>query len=97
MTSLMACDGYWPRHDWMLVVGSLSAAEDRREVFISLSNSRVAAFPHGERLGLQDNEHGVVGEPLRMGRGVTATAGRGCEEEELRSAGAAAWGLHLQP
>lgn len=51
MTSLMACGGNWPRHDWMLVVGSLSAAEDRREVFFSLSNSRVAAFPHGEPSG----------------------------------------------
>lgn len=43
----------------------------------------MAAFPHGEPVGLRDNEHGVVGEPLRLGRGVTATAGRDCEEEEL--------------
>lgn len=51
MASLMACDDNWPRHDWMLVAGSLSAAEDRREVFISLSNARVAEFLHGKPSG----------------------------------------------
>lgn len=39
----------------------------------------------------------MVGEPLRLGHGVTATASRDCEEEELLSAGAAARGLNLQP
>lgn len=39
-------------------------------------------------VGLPDNEHGVVGEPLRLGHGVTVTTGRDCEEEEELPRGA---------
>lgn len=68
-----------------MAAGSWKPERSRRQtrgIFFSLKLPS-GCVPARGAVGLRDNEHGVVGEPLRLGHGVTAAAGRDCEEEEL--------------